>query len=289
MLTGEYLALMGATSLAVPTQQGQHLHLSNYPDGIKWIARDHKDNVWLDVRMDSHLKVLCTSDEQSADRLVQILKKASEINPHFLKQLGNIEISTKLEFNRHWGWGSSSTLIDLIAQWSNINPHDLLFQTLRGSGYDVACARASRPILYSNDPHPAWIEVEWKPPFLNELFLIYLNQKQNSAAEVNRFKSSRGSYENEIALISNISHRISNCYNLNEFQILLRQHEDIMSSVLQQATVADKWFKDVPGVFKSLGAWGGDFVLFAGKEEALQEIKNRGFDTILRFSEIALL
>jgi mevalonate kinase len=289
MLTGEYLALLGATTLAIPAKKGQHLFVYNYPEGIKWQARDHNDDIWLDVHLSNDLNVLSSSDEHSADLLVQILKKASELNPDFSGQLRNSEVHTRLEFNRHWGLGSSSTLIDLVSQWSSTKPHDLLSGTMGGSGYDVACASASRPILYSNQDQPVWHEVDWCPPFLDDLFLIYMNQKQSSAAEVDRFMSSKGIFEDEIRLISEMSHRITKCLALDEFQLLLKQHEEIMSSVLKQPAVADKWFKDIPGAFKSLGAWGGDFVLFAGEKEALEHIKERGFHTILRFNEIALL
>ena len=44
---------------------------------------------------------------------------------------------------------------------------------------------------------------------------------------------------------------------------LLRKHEKIISNVLGRKPVGETEFRDFNGLVKSLGAWGGDFLLFA--------------------------
>ena len=48
------------------------------------------------------------------------------------------------------------------------------------------------------------------------------------------------------------------------FQNCIIEHETIISKTLKTETVKNKYFKDYTGEIKSLGAWGGDFVLAAG-------------------------
>ncbi len=58
-------------------------------------------------------------------------------------------MNTHLDFPRDWGLGSSSTLINNVAQWAQVDPFDLHFKVSNGSGYDIACANEDSPIVYS--------------------------------------------------------------------------------------------------------------------------------------------
>ena len=42
------------------------------------------------------------------------------------------------------------------------------------------------------------------------------------------------------------------------------------------------------GTIKSLGAWGGDFVLATGDEEAQKYFKRKGYKTIIPFQDMIL-
>jgi hypothetical protein len=42
------------------------------------------------------------------------------------------------------------------------------------------------------------------------------------------------------------------------------------------------------GCIKSLGAWGGDFILVTGNEKNWNYFKEKGFKTILSFKEMIL-
>jgi len=52
--------------------------------------------------------------------------------------------------------------------------------------------------------------------------------------------------------------------------------------------VKERLFPDYFGTLKSLGAWGGDFILATGTKETPRYFKNKGFETILTYSEMIL-
>jgi hypothetical protein len=45
-------------------------------------------------------------------------------------------------------------------------------------------------------------------------------------------------------------------------------------------------FSDFNGSIKSLGAWGGDFVLVASEENPMSYFKSKGFHTILSYTDL---
>ena len=133
LLSGEYWVLHGAEALAIATEKGQTLHYEEADCELHWVAKDHEGSVWMD----------CAANQDPY--LARILSAAQKLNGN-LPHRGRV--STQLEFNRNWGWGSSSSLLDLIAQWTGLDPMELHFETSEGSGFDVACARACGAIAY---------------------------------------------------------------------------------------------------------------------------------------------
>jgi hypothetical protein len=59
-------------------------------------------------------------------------------------------ITTHLNFPKKWGLGTSSTLINNIAQWLQIDAFTLLNNSFGGSGYDIACKITNTIILKAN-------------------------------------------------------------------------------------------------------------------------------------------
>jgi len=77
--------------------------------------------------------------------------------------------------------GTSSTLINNIAQWLQIDAFELLNNSFGGSGYDIACAQYDTPIFYRlENQKPNVTPVDFQPQFASNLYFVYLNQKQNS-------------------------------------------------------------------------------------------------------------
>jgi len=152
---------------------------------------------------------------------------AQELNPDFLSTKKGYVIETQLEFDRSWGLGSSSTLINNIAQWADIDPFELLKKSFGGSGYDIANAQCNTPIFYTNSEKKVHIEEAFfNPPFKDYLFFIYLNQKQDSKASITHYRSLPAQdFDNAAAIIKTITNTISQSNLLSEFNSLIDLHE----------------------------------------------------------------
>jgi hypothetical protein len=68
----------------------------------------------------------------------------------------------------------------------------------------------------------------------------------------------------------------------------LEEHEAEMSNILEMQTIKESLFPDFNGVIKSLGAWGGDFVMVIAKENPSDYFKERGFKTIVSYTDMIL-
>jgi hypothetical protein len=61
-----------------------------------------------------------------------------------------------------------------------------------------------------------------------------------------------------------------------------------LADVLHQQPIQQRLFSDFPGVVKSLGAWGGDFVLATGKTDAQDYFRTKGYDVIVPYRDMVL-
>ena len=292
LLTGEYVVLDGATSLAIPTKYGQSLAVeSNNDKKIIWHSYDEKNTIWFkhefELNSDGRLKKVQYDD--ISNKIVEILNAAKLLNPEFLNQKKGYNISTFLNFPRNWGLGTSSTLINNIAQWAQVDPYLLLNQTFDGSGYDIACAQTNHPITYKlQQGKPVSQTVDFNPSFSGQLYFVYLNKKQNSRDGIAHYKAKKHNVEATIELINNITTKMISCQSLIEFEKLIIEHETIISDITKQATIKDLMFKDFEGEMKSLGAWGGDFILVTSKNNPSRYFEEKGFSTTLSYLDMAL-
>ena len=97
-----------------------------------------------------------------------------------------------------------------------------------------------------------------------------------------------GVHQDGLVHISQISEEFVQSKNLQTFENLIVEHENIISSIIKLTPVKEKLFPDYFGAIKSLGAWGGDFVLVTGNEKTPAYFKNKGYKTILSYSEMIL-
>lgn len=194
LLTGEYTVLDGALALAIPTRQGQRLRLEDQigSSALDWTSYDHQGNKWLALRWEPYptnrLQLSC-GDPSLADRLLTILRVAIQLRGGDFSLLTGKKVTSHLDFDRHWGLGSSSTLIHCLASWLEVDAFALLEATFGGSGYDLACAAAKGPILFQRQNGlPVWKEIDWKPSWLDKTYFLYLNQKQNSREGIAHYR-----------------------------------------------------------------------------------------------------
>ncbi|WP_027127119.1 GYDIA family GHMP kinase [Gelidibacter mesophilus] len=293
LITGEYLVLDGAHALAIPTKYGQSLTVEPYKGGnLNWNSYDNAGNLWLEANLilrDGFIGASAKNDPL-IDRLMEILNAAKKQHPTFLNGETGIKVSTQLDFPRNWGLGTSSTLINNMAQWANIDPYVLLANTFGGSGYDIACAKHNAPIVYQLENNKRTIiETDFNPEFKEDLYFVFLNKKQNSRDGIAAYRKNKSNMNLALSEINAITNDMISCTTLETFQFLMQSHETIISSIIKQQPVKEMLFKDFKGSVKSLGAWGGDFVLAASDENPEAYFKRKGFDTIISYGEMVLL
>jgi mevalonate kinase len=296
LLTGEYVVLDKAKALAIPTKYGQSLTIEkNETKTIVWESYDELGALWFEDEFtlnDSaiRLRLKARNYTDVSKRLIQILRAAYDLNPEFLNAEQGYTIKTQQDFNRKWGLGTSSTLINNIANWANVDAYKLLEQTFRGSGYDIACAQHSTPITYQlrYAQNPLVETVGFDPKFKSQLYFVYLNQKQNSRDGIAAYRKKAKVDTSVIEAINAISEAMITCETLSEFEKLINNHEVIISKLIDQRTIKSLLFKDFDGSIKSLGAWGGDFVLVTSESDPTDYFTSKGFKTVIPYGDMVL-
>ena len=294
LITGEYLVLDGAQSLAVPSLYGQSLSVKETQDKLlTWKSLDEKGKPWFESIYEleglSPVSKNTVSEEALAisATLKKILFEARKLNPSFLTKSQGYEITTALNFPREWGLGSSSTLINNIAQWAHIDAYALLWNAFSGSGYDIACAQNNSPITYQlKNNIPTVQPASFNPTFKNDLYFVYLNQKQNSREGIAQYRKKEFNTFSAISQINSITQRILTCTRLSQFDKLIKKHETILSEILGMPTVKERLFPDYKGAIKSLGAWGGDFILATGNKTTPDYFREKGYATVIPYSKM---
>lgn len=295
LITGEYVILDGAKGLAIPTKKGQLLKVKE--DTLKivsWKSFDCHNKEWYSVTIptEAFLKTKAPHGNSEFDTILfKILWQAQQLNPNLFQKQKGYTISTHLEFERLWGLGSSSTLINSIAKWAQINPYKLLRLSFGGSGYDIAAASAESPILFYHTKNVIVPKVEsltFEPLFIERLFFIYLENKKSSKEAIKNYRSLEASnLVSVIQKINAITDAILKCRDLENFEELLDKHEAILSEILKTPTIKSQRFYDYPYSIKSLGGWGGDFVLVTTRNENdLNYFSTKGYTTIIPYTEM---
>ena len=289
LISGEYVILDGALSLAAPTLLGQHLEiLKDDSKYIKWTSKNSNGKVWFQCKIyRDNLELYKSSSSKISNTLIEIIKNIRDFNPNFLTNSG-ASITTKLTFDKDWGLGSSSTLISNLSKLAGIDPFKLNNKIFNGSGYDIACAGSNSPLLFSKSENEKYIkEVSFRPVFHENIYFVYLNRKQNSLTEVKKYKKTKPSKE-LISEISEITKNILNCDDYKMFNKLINSHEQIISKLISKQTIKKELFNDFQGEIKSLGAWGGDFIMVSSENSPLNYFKNKGYNTLFKFSDLLI-
>ena len=289
LLTGEYAVLDGAKGLALPTKFGQDLTVEQ-TDGsaIYWKSYDCDGSIWCEETFSLEEIINRKRDEnETRNTLIKILNEAYLLNQEVFQKGYSVE--TRLTFPKFWGLGTSSTLINNIAQWLKVDAYTLLQNSFGGSGYDIACARHNSPLVYRlQDGKPVVKEVAFEPAFKECLYFVYLNKKQSSKIAIASYNKNTSSKAAMIAEINSITEEILTAQNLHSFCELLEKHETILSNFMGLEKVKTVLFSDFSGTIKSLGAWGGDFILAVAEENPHAYFRKKGYETIVLYSEMVL-
>jgi mevalonate kinase len=295
LITGEYFVLDGARALAVPTRFGQSLRVKELhsSEGILyWVALNSKKQAWLNLVFDTADFSCINSKQEEAQRLSKMLIEARKLNPRFLSDNKDRAVETRLEFPNEWGLGSSSSLIHCLSAWAAVDGYNLLQKTIGGSGYDVACAANDSAVLYQlKNNTPETLPVEWNPPFAVNLYFVYTGKKKLSSEGIKVYRQMQADKTRLANEISHLTDAVLACKSLDHFEELLDEHETLVGAALKMIKVKDTLFADYWGSVKSLGAWGGDFVLMTNDKEEMhlkEYLKAKGLDICFRWEEIIL-
>ena len=291
LLIGEYTVIDGSEALAVPTVYGQHLEIESYdPEILKWESYDADAKQWYKASLSYQtIHDNRRTGHSVTDTLIDILHHAHKANPSILSAGSGYKAVNKLTFSRNWGLGSSSTLINNIAQWFEIDAYELLAKSFGGSGYDIACAQYDTPVIYQiKEGKPFVTPINFNPAFLDKLYFVYLNKKQNTRSSVATYRENAKDTKELNKKVNVIIDTAASTEDFGLFCRLLDEHSALMSAPLQMPTIKESLFPDFNGTLKSLGAWGGDFILAAANENPEDYFRLKGFETIIPYKEMIL-
>lgn len=294
LLTGEYAVLDGALALAVPTQVGQTLQIhpvTKENNQITWLAYKHNGELWFNCILDIYTEqVVKTNQPDIALKLLKIFLEVKKLGSKIFQENSSFECETHLEFPENWGLGTSSTLINNIAKWTKVDPYKLLSQTFGGSGYDIACANAENPITYrlQKEKEPMVRDVYFPSEISDRIIFIYLNNKQNSREGIQHYRQKEKS-QALVEAISEITEQIiTSKISFEEFACQIIQHENYISKFIEIPMIKEKLFSDYPGFIKSLGAWGGDFIMAEKTDNSEQYFNGKGYKVIKKYDELLI-
>lgn len=310
LLTAEYVVLDGATALALPTKFGQSLDITpSETMDLEWTSFDADGKIWFSATFDfDTFKCKKSSDNNVSTMLGKIFAAALHLkydntiakNRGFTppQYLTPFNVETRLTFPKEWGLGTSSTLITNIARVFKVNPYTLLAATFGGSGYDIACATSESPLLFQLENGVAFSEnVTFLPVFAQNLYFVYLGKKQNSKEGIERYNKQKkvfGQCNIETLFapqITGVTQAFLTETDLKAFEEAIVIHEKLIATLVQLPRAKTLYFNDFWGEIKSLGAWGGDFVLATSDRDVFETKKyfmSKGFETVLRYDEIIL-
>lgn len=294
LLSGEYLVLDGALSLAVPTRLGQWLRVrESKSPGLTWKSLNPDGSTWFETRFSQEelegTRAKGGFPSGTRERLKYFLLQCRDMNPDFSRTLCRARVETCLEFPRQWGLGTSSTLVANLASWAGIDPYELLRNTMGGSGYDIAAAGSEIPIYYQLEGGlPKVVEAPFNPPFSQELFFVYLEEKQDSREAILRYRSRHFDRTRAVEEASEITRQMAGAGEIGHFREAMDRHENLIGGVLGLDPVKQRRFPDYQGSIKSLGAWGGDFILATGNPADQDYFRNKGYSVIKSYEELIL-
>lgn len=290
-ILGEYYVLEGAKVFALPTKFGQYLNV--FPlktKTLSWKSYDADGSVWYndEIAVSDIILNNQSSDDKVRNTLIDILYQAHLMNPSTLENNGFL-VETKLTFPRNWGLGTSSTLINNIAQWFQVDAFELLQKSFGGSGFDIACAQNNTPVTYQVvNKQPIVEQVTFNPSFKEHIYFVYLNKKRDSKDAIANFRKKQKNLSAEIQQVSQMTDELLQIQDLKFFIDFFKKYEQNLSEILETPTIQNELFPDFIGLVKSLGGWGGDFVMVASEENPTEYFKQKGYNIIISYSDMIL-
>ncbi|MFW5887332.1 MAG: hypothetical protein ACOCUH_00890, partial [Bacteriovoracia bacterium] len=121
------------------------------------------------------------------------------------------------------------------------------------------------------------------------LFFVYLGKKQSSREGIKYYRERVKNYHDQILKISQLTRAFANAQDIQELEMVIEEHESVISNSLNVPRIQDLYFPDFWGQIKSLGAWGGDFILVTSErsyEETFEYFECRGLDVVIPYTDM---
>jgi len=281
--------------LAVPLKFGQRLSVEENDHGfISWQSIAHDGFSWFNGKYDLiDFSILESDNPDIAIHPQRLMNAARKLDPSFCTSAKGFYVVSTLNYPLVWGLGSSSTLIAAVAAWAGIDPFKLHFEVSNGSGYDIACAMSSGPIVYSlREKKPEFERVTFSPTFADKIFFVYQGSKQDSAEGIRQYRSRISNPDKEIIDSATLlTDRMLHASSLFDFEKVVYEHEMLISKLLETPSIRQTVFSDLPGEVKSLGAWGGDFCMLTWHDDPgllPAYLKSKDLETWFNYNDIVL-
>ena len=113
---------------------------------------------------------------------------------------------------------------------------------------------------------------------------------QDTKTPIENYSKSQFNKVESIKKINKICDEFLKCNDLIHFEELMKEHESIISKAISINPIQKTTFTGYKGGgIKSLGSWGGDFILVTTKNKDLTYFKNRGLNTIFPLREMVYI
>lgn len=290
MLAGEYLVSRGMEGLAFPVKAGQWLKVwETYNQGngkLIWQAAGKDGQIWFKAEIDTDIMhISATTQDDTAKTLIQLLQTIKNRIPDFFEHK-TFRIETELEFDKHSGLGTSSTLVVLLSQWSGVNPFELQKEVFGGSAYDIAVCQTGKPIVYwLSDGKPCWAPFSLNTEWTGNWNLVFPGTKVNSReALVDTDEKAALVMTNPMFRwqLEQILKGLKSPGNKMMLEAGLEMWQGMLSTFLGlKRTYDNLGIVPVPGgLCKYLGAWGGDVMVVNNVVLELYAQKFNGMEVV---------
>jgi hypothetical protein len=136
------------------------------------------------------------------------------------------------------------------------------------------------------------MDAEISPEISRHIYFVYLGKKQHTSKSIQNFRNRALYSAADIETVTSITNEIVKCKTVEEFEILLTEHERLMSQILDTPSIKSSYFPRLKGCVKSLGAWGGDFVLITSrltKAAFAEQMKKLGFPVSYAYHDLVIV
>ena len=158
------------------------------------------------------------------------------------------EFNFDIEWTQINGWGSSGSTIANLCKVFDLDPIDCYKE---GSGIDFWTSYKNSSLLY-NKKESINLDIQWN--FTDQIYFLPLNKKVSSPTfTLNDFPVNE---------INDLTSLIANCRNIESFLNYLKEHDKIVSQIIEIKPLQMKHCSYV----KYLGTWGGDTVMLIGDD-----------------------